>query len=64
MRDEMDARFWVENHESFADGIDEVLDKVRSAFARFAAWDGTTHQLLALGLSFIITAVTFRTTAI
>ena len=64
MRDEMDARFWVENHESFADGIDEVLDKVRSDFARFAAWDGTTHQLLALVLSFIITAVTFRTTAI
>ena len=64
MRDEMDARFWVNNHESFADGVDELVEKVRSGFARLAAWDGTTHQLLAFVVSFLITAVTFRTTAI
>ena len=64
MRDEMDARVWVDNHQAFADGIDEVVEKVRSAFARFAAWDGTTHQLLALFVAFFITAVTFKTTAI
>ena len=64
MRDEMDARLWVDNHANFAAGIDELVDKARSAFARFAAWDGTTHQLLALAVSFFITAITFRTTAI
>ena len=64
MRDEMDSRLWVSNHETFADGIDEVVEKVRAGFARMAAWDGTTHQLLALAVSFLITAVTFKTTAI
>ena len=63
MRDEMDARFWVSNHDSFADAIDEVVKTVRSGFGRLAEWDGTTHQLLALAVSFFVTAVTFSATA-
>ena len=62
MRDQLDVRLWVDHHEAFSDGIDRGLAAVRSAFHRFAAWDGTTHQLLALVLSFAITALTFNTT--
>ena len=64
MRDEMDARFWVENHEAFAEGVDRALAGLRSAFARLGQWDGTTHQLLALIASFAITALTFQSTSV
>ena len=62
MRDQLDARIWVENHEAFSDGIDRALTAVRSGLHRFAAWDGTTHQLLALVLAFAITGLTFNAT--
>ena len=62
MRDEIDGRFWVDNHEAFADSIDEAIAAIRSGLARFASWDGTSHQLLVLVLSFAITALTFNTT--
>ena len=62
MRDQLDAQIWVDNHEAFSAGIDRALTEIRSALHRFAAWDGTTHQLFALGLSFIITAFTFNAT--
>ena len=63
MRDEIDARFWVDHHEGFADGVDRAVAALRSAVGRFAGWDGTSHQLLALVVSFTITALTFNTTA-
>jgi hypothetical protein len=59
---EMDLRLWVDHHEAFSDDIDRGFAALRSAFHRFAAWDGTTHQLIALVLSFAITALTFNTT--
>ena len=59
---EMDLRLWVDHHETFSDGIDRGFSAVRAALHRFAAWDGTTHQLIALVLSFAITALTFNTT--
>ena len=66
MRDQLDAQIWVENHEAFSAGIDEALTRLgsglRSALHRFAAWDGSTHQLLALLVAFGITALTFNTT--
>ena len=62
MRDEIDARFWVDNHEAFSASIDKAIAAVRSGFVRFASWDGTSHQLLALVLSFAITALTFNST--
>jgi len=64
MRDELDARFWVDNHEGFADGVDRALADLRSVFSRFAQWDGSAHQLLALVVAFAITALTFQTTAV
>lgn len=62
MRDEIDARLWVEHHDQFADGVDRLLATLRSAVTRFANWDGTSHQLIALAVSFLITALTFNTT--
>ena len=62
MRDEMDGRLWVENHEQFAQGIDDLITRVRNGLARLAAWDGSTAQLLALVIAFAITALTFNTT--
>ena len=64
MRDEIDARFWVDNHEAFNESIDQAIAAIRSGLARLASWDGTSHQLLALVASFAITALTFNTTAV
>ena len=33
MRDEMDGRIWVENHEQFSQGIDELIARMKRAFA-------------------------------
>ena len=63
MRDEIDGRIWADNHEGFADGVDQLFAGLRSAVTRFANWDGTSHQLLALIASFAITALSFNTTA-
>ncbi|WP_129792290.1 hypothetical protein [Sphingosinicella sp. CPCC 101087] len=63
MRDEIDARIWADHHEVFAEGIDRALLGLRSAAARFAAWDGSSHQLIALLLAFAITGLTFNNTA-
>ena len=62
MRDEMDARLWVANHEQFSQGIDDLLTALRSGLRRLPVWDGTTAQLLALVVAFAITALTFNTT--
>ena len=62
MRDQLDAQMWNDHHEAFSAGIDRALAAIRSSLHRFAAWDGTTHQLLALGLSFVITDLTFNAT--
>jgi hypothetical protein len=62
MRDEIDARLWIDHHEALSDGIERGLAAIRSGLHRFAAWDGTTHQLLALVVSFAITALTFDAT--
>jgi hypothetical protein len=63
MRDEMDARMWVEHHGAFADGIDRALAGLRSAVSRLAGWDGSSHQLIALVLAFAITGLTFQSTS-
>ena len=63
MRDEMDGRMWVANHEQFADGIDDLLSRLRASFVRLPSWDGTTAQLVALVAAFLITALTFNTTS-
>jgi hypothetical protein len=63
MRDEIDGRMWVAHHDQFALSVDEALAKLRSGLARFAAWDGTTAQLLALVVAFAVTGLAFTSTA-
>ena len=64
MRDEIDARFWNDHHEAFADSVDRALGRLKNMVARFAEWDGTTHQLLALVAAFAITTLTFQSTTV
>ena len=57
MRDELDGRMWVDHHEAYSDRVDSAIAAVRGGFARFAGWDGSTHQLLALVAAFALTAL-------
>ena len=63
MRDEMDSRMWVENHDQFALLVDDALAALRAGLARIGQWDGTSHQFLALVISFAVTGLTFNVTA-
>lgn len=63
MRDELDGRMWVAHHEQFSEWVGEAIAVIRAGLHRFAQWDGSTHQLLALGAAFAITALTFNATA-
>lgn len=57
MRDEMDARLWVEHHGGFADGIDQAIARIRHGLASFAGWDGSSAQFLAMATAFVLTAL-------
>jgi uracil phosphoribosyltransferase len=48
MRDEYDARFWIDHHEGFADGVDRVLARLQLVLGRLPAWDGSSQHLIAL----------------
>jgi hypothetical protein len=37
MRDEMDARLWVEHHEQFSSGLADLFAKAREGLARLNA---------------------------
>ena len=63
MRDEMDGRIWVANHQQFSDGIDDLVSRARTGLTRLWTWDGTTPQLFALVAAFLITALSFNTTS-
>lgn len=63
MRDELDSRMWVEHHDQFGLLVDDAIAAVRGGLARIGQWDGTSHQLLALIVSFLVTGLTFNATA-
>jgi hypothetical protein len=63
MRDELDSRMWLAHHEDFSKSIDNAVMAVRSTLARFATWDGTTHQLLALIAAFAVTGLSIGSTS-
>lgn len=63
MRDELDGRMWVAHHEQFSEWVGGAIATVRASLHRFAQWDGSTHQLLAMAAAFAITAITFNATA-
>ena len=59
MLDEMSGRFWTAHHNQFSQG----LGRLRQGLARFASWDGTTHQFLAIVAALVITSLGFTSTA-
>lgn len=63
MIDQIDGRMWVAHHKEFGDWVDSAAAFLRSGLSRFSAWDGSTHQLLALVAAFAITALNFNATA-
>jgi hypothetical protein len=62
MRDDFLTADWADHHSDFSAGIDRGLAAVRAGIGKFWQWDGSTHQLLALVVSFAITALTFNVT--
>lgn len=63
MRDELFGRMWVAHHETFASDLGRGLASLRGTLARLPVWDGTTAHLLALVAAFVVTGLTFNTTA-
>ena len=63
MRDEIDARLWADHHDGFEGLVDSAIAALRDGLARIGGWDGTTQQLLSLVAAFLVTALTFNTTA-
>lgn len=63
MRDDFLTADWADHHDDFSRGAGRALSALRAGIERFWQWDGTTHQLLALVASFVITALTFNSTA-
>ena len=63
MLDEMSGRFWTAHHDQFSQSASRGLARLRQGLARFASWDGTTHQLLAIVAALVITSLGFTSTA-
>jgi len=62
MREELDGRMWVDHHEQFGEWVDDTAATIRATLARFAHWDGSTHQLLAIIAAFAVTALSLTFT--
>jgi hypothetical protein len=57
MRDELDSRMWLAHHDEFREWIGTAAATIRAGLHRFAAWDGSLHQLLALAAAFALTGL-------
>ena len=57
MRDEIDGRMWVAHHDQFSQWAANAATTIRVGLHRFAGWDGSIHQLLALTAAFALTAL-------
>jgi len=63
MRDELDGRMWVDHHDGFGDLVDNAAAALRAGLARFAGWDGSTHQMLAMVAAFAVTGLSLALTS-
>ncbi|HEV2817776.1 MAG TPA: hypothetical protein VGW40_11235 [Allosphingosinicella sp.] len=63
MRDELDGRMWVDHHDGFGEAVDNAAAALRAGIARFAGWDGSTHQLLAIIAAFAVTGLSLAFTS-
>ena len=57
MRDEIESRLWVAHHDQYSRLVGGAAAAVRAGLYRFAGWDGSAHQLLALAAAFALTAL-------
>jgi len=62
MRDELDGRMWVDHHEQFGEWVNDAAATLRAGLGRFAGWDGSTHQLLAIIAAFAVTGLSLTLT--
>jgi hypothetical protein len=62
MLDEMGGRLWVAHHNEFSLSVSRAFARLRRGLERFASWDGTTYQLLAIVAAFLITSLGFTST--
>jgi hypothetical protein len=62
MREELDGRMWVDHHEQFGEWVDGATATLRAGLARFASWDGSSHQLFAMIAAFAVTALSLTFT--
>ena len=61
MRDEMDARAWVENHQQFSASVDQALSALATRFRRrLPSLDGTPAHLLSVAGALALTLLTFN----
>lgn len=63
MLDAMSGRIWAAHHNQFSQSVSRGFSRLRQGFGRFASWDGTTHQLLAILAALVITSLGFTSTA-
>jgi hypothetical protein len=63
MRDELDGRMWVDHHDGFGELVDNAAAALRAGLARFAGWDGSSHQLLAMVAAFAATGLSLALTS-
>lgn len=64
MRDEIDSRVWIAQHDQFSKDLDQVISRIGSALKRLANTSpGLPSQLAALIGAFAITAITIGGTA-
>jgi len=62
MREELDGRMWLAHHDQFSAWVGDAAASVRAVLARFAGWDGSTHQLLAMIAAFAATGLSLIAT--
>lgn len=62
MRDDFLSSEWADSHSALSAGIDRGFAAIRAGIGKLWQWDGTTHQLFALVVSFAITGLTFNAT--
>jgi hypothetical protein len=62
MREELDGRMWADHHDRFSLWVGDAAAAVRAGLARFAAWDGSSHQLLAMIAAFAATGLSLIAT--
>jgi hypothetical protein len=57
------GRMWVAHHDQFRAWVGTAAATIRAGLYRFAGWDGSVHQLLALAAAFALTGLNLSFTS-